>query len=196
MSWSLLVATPPGPLTYREFNALTSPPVTIEHPTMQVTPPGDCVQMDVHVGAPKTLAVKPRDIIRYSENGTALFAGVVVTCPSPDSEGAGPADNDADALQRITVLGGRALVEDSTCGPLFISEETDVATVAYQYCDAYANTALGVDSDNFPATSVTIPTCYAPYRQLSDLLDDLTKAVTGGASWWVDADLQIHFKAD
>lgn len=196
MSWTLLFATPPGPLLYREFSELTSPPVTIDAPTMQVDPPGDCIQMDLLVGAPQSLAVKPRDIIRYLENDQALFAGVVVTCPSPDSMGAGPADDDADALQRITALGGRALVEASTCGPLFISEQTDIATIAYKFCDAYANSALGVDSDNFPDTTVTMPICYAPYRQLSDLLDDLTSKVTGGASWWVDAELQIHFKAD
>lgn len=189
-----MIRTPPSFL-YREFTEESSP-VTIEAPTMQVDPPGDCIQMDLMVGAPKTLAIKPRDIVRYLEDDQALFAGVVVTCPGPDSQGAGPADDDSDALQRVTILGGRTLLADSTCGPLFVTEETDIATIAYKFCDKYANSSLGVDSDNFPATSVTVPTWYAPYRQLSDLLDDLAQRVTGGASWWVDAALQVHFKAD
>lgn len=194
MSWGLLIASPldADGVSFKDTDAS---PVTIEHPECVVAANGDCVEMTLHVGRPDLLAVTPRGILYYDEGGTALFAGPAITLPSTDSRGAGPADRDADALQRVSVAGGRLLVEESTVGPFLWLDMAaiDAAEMAFKLCDKYAHPALTVSSGNFKNTGVTIPTWYAPTQQLSDALDDLVTISGDACGWWVDALLAVHF---
>ncbi len=172
----------------------TSPPVTIEAPSMQVDPPGDCVSMTLR-GRPDQLTIPVRGIVQYSEDGNDLFWGPAVVLPSEDSLGAGPADSDADSLERYTFAGGRQLVQDSVViAYLLIDTATDVASIAEELCTRYAHPALTVATANFPATSQQLATFYKPECQLSDALDELAKTVSAGAKWWVDASGAIHFE--
>jgi len=72
----------------------------------------------------------------------------------------------------------------------------DVSDIAFALCVRYAHPALTVNSTNFPASGRVLSTFYEPERRLSDALDDLTKTIAGGATWWVDSGGQIHFEAN
>lgn len=194
MSWQLTIADPTGALALTVTDA-TTPPITIDFPVAEVNGRGDCQSLTLR-GLPSSLAIPARGIVAYQEDGNPLFWGTAVIVPPSNSTGAGPADSDADSLNRFSIAGGRKLVEDSlVIGYYLDSVTTDVAAIAQEICTRYAHPALTVDAANFPAVSQDLSVFYEPERKLSDALDDLAKTVTSGAVWYVDATGAIHFEA-
>lgn len=165
-----------------------------------VTPPGSGKTLNLYVKQSE-LEIPPRAIIQLSLDDTAVFWGPAVIIP-PDHPGAGPRDQDRDALERVTVFGGEQLLKDSIVGPRLLDAEAlealgspDVSEAALEICDLYAHPALTVDYLNFPATNSRIQLFYRPTSTLEEALTKLAKIVPGGASFWVDATGAIHFEA-
>lgn len=166
-----------------------------------VTPPGRGESLNLYVHQ-ATLAVPPRAIIQFSIDGTPVFWGPAIITPPLNARGAGPRDTDRDAIERITVVGGQQLLQDSIVGPRLLDRlafielgSDDVATIAYELCRLYAHPALTVDALNFPATGAVLSIFYRPTSVLSESLDVLAETVTGGAAHWVDATGAVHFEA-
>lgn len=132
--------------------------------------------------------------VTVRDNYGPLAAGVIVTCPPTTVPGAGPADNDADALERITAEGLERLLRERIVKPRAWTDE-DVATIAYQLCSAFTHPALTVDPANFPATGFILGLFYTPEMTVADALDDLAETLPTGGRWWVNANREVVFKA-
>lgn len=183
------VDTATGEVAIRGFD----PPV--------VTPPGKGESLNLYVHQ-ALLQVPPRAIIQHSINGTPVFWGPAVIVPPPGAKGAGPRDVDRDARERVTVLGGHRLLQDSIVGARLLDRvalielgSADVAIIAYELCRLYAHPALTVDALNFPATGAVLSILYRPTSVLTDSLQVLAETVPGGAIPWVDATGAVHFEA-
>lgn len=166
-----------------------------------IVPPGIGKVLNLYVRQ-DLISVPPRGIIQFSMDSTPVFWGPVVTCPPPDSPGAGPYDDDRDALERVSVVGGEQLLRDCIVGPRLLDRmamitigSIDVAAYAHELCDLYAHPALTVDIANFPDTDTDIDIFYRPEGTLYDALQKLTELVAGGADFWVDATGAVHFEA-
>lgn len=166
-----------------------------------VTPPGSGKSLNLYVKQ-RALEVPSRAIVQLSLDGTPVFWGPAVIVPAADSPGAGPRDSDRDALERVTVLGGEQLLQDSICGPRLFDRESlsalgsnDVSTVALELCELYAHPALTVEEENFPATGAVLDIYYSPEATLVDALTELAESVPGGAAFWVDASGAVYFEA-
>lgn len=166
-----------------------------------VAPPGAGKSLNLFVKQ-TVLEVPPRAIIQLSLDGTPVFWGPAVITPPLTAPGAGPRDDDRDALERVTVLGGEQLLKESMCGPRLLDNEaltdlgsSDVAAIALEFCTLYAHPALTVDYLNFPDTGAILNIFYQPMRTLDAALQAAAETVPGGASYWVDAVGAIHFEA-
>lgn len=167
-----------------------------------VTPPGTSKVLNLYVKQ-SVLEIPPRAIIQLSLDDTPVFWGPVVTSPPITVPGAGPYDEDRDALERVSVLGGEKLLEDSVVGPRLLDGpalealgSNDPAAIAYELCRLYAHAALTVDEANFPLTGSVWSLFYKPETTLLDALqNELAPSVPGGADAWVDANGAVHFEA-
>ena len=160
-----------------------------------VTPPGSGRVLNLYVKQ-SVMQIPARGIIQFSIDATPVFWGPAVVVPPLTAVGAGPFDQDRDALERVTVLGGEQLLRDTVIGPRLIEEETDVAAIAYELCNLYAHPALTVNVANFPNTGAVLSIYYAPEKTLYDALQGLVDTVPGGQTvCWVDAEGAIHFES-
>ena len=159
-----------------------------------VTPPGSSRVLNLYCRQ-DMLEVPARGIVQFSVDGTAVFWGPAVVVPPAGSPGAGPFDEDRDAIERITVVGGEQLLRDSSVGPRLIEETLDVAAIAFEFCSLYAHPALTVEEANFPATGAVMSVFYKPESTLYDALQTLVDLTPGGATAWVDAFGAVHFQA-
>ena len=160
-----------------------------------VIPPGSGKVLNLYVKQ-SALQVPARGIIQFLIDAEPVFWGPAVVVPPVTTPGAGPFDEDRDALERVTVLGGEQLLKDRVLGPRLIEDATDVSAIAFDLCGLYAHSALTIAEDNFPDTTAVLTVFYAPEKRLFDALADLTETVPGGASFWVDATGAVHFQAD
>lgn len=159
-----------------------------------VIPPGSGRVLNLYAKQSVLQAI-PRGIVQFLIDDTPVFWGPAVVVPTITTPGAGPFDQDRDALERITVLGGEQLLKDTVIGPRLFEEETDVAAIALELCTLYAHPALTVDEDDFVTTGAVLSVFYAPEKTLFDALAGLTETVPGGATFWVDATGSVHFEA-
>ena len=159
-----------------------------------VTPPGSSRVLNLFVRR-DLFDVPPRAIVQFSVSGTPVFWGPAVVVPPAGSPGAGPFDEDRDALERITVVGGEQLLRDSSVGPRLIEETLDVSAIAFMFCSLYAHPALTVAEVNFPVTGAVLNVFYKPESTLYDVLQTLVDVTPGGATAWVDAVGAVHFEA-
>lgn len=191
MAWALEIYNPSGSLL-RTVNEATSPNPIMGNIDATVEGGGKTKQIVWHARQ-DLLQAPPRGIVRYlaSPDATPCAVGVIVTCPPPGSPGSGPADQDADALNRFTAVGLEQLAKDSLVGPLLFEEDTDVAEIMLRLCQQYAHPALVVDPDNFPATGFVLSVFYSPERTLADALDVLLRTLPVEASWFVNTDREI-----
>lgn len=130
--------------------------------------------------------------VKVQDNYEPLAAGVIVTSPPLTSPGSGPADRDADALDRITAEGLERLLRERIIGTS-IWGDTDVATIAYMVCQAHAHPALVVAAKNFPATGHHLGVFYVPEKTLADALDGLIATLPNGGRWHVNSRREIVF---
>lgn len=171
-----------GQIALRRFD----PPV--------VAPPGTSKTLNLF--ARQDLAqIPPRGIIQFSLDDQPVFWGPAIITPPLSSPGAGPADRDRDALERVTVTGGEQLLRESVVGPRLFTTVTDVADIALELCSLYAHPALVVDPVNFPATGAVLNIYYSPEKDLEAALKQLAESVPGGADAFVDATGAVHFRA-
>lgn len=189
MSWELQVQSPTGTLLSTITQATSPNPVmgSVE----AIVDAGGATNQVTLRARQDLLEAPTRGILRYAVDGVAVAAGVIVTSPPTTSPGSGPADRDADALDRITAVGLEQLARESIIGPRLFEETTDVADIALELCDLYAHPALVVDAANFPATGFELNLFYKPEATLADVLDQLCQTVPGGARWFVNADREI-----
>ena len=166
-----------------------------------VVPPGTSKNWNLYARQDLAL-ITPRDIVQLSLDGTPVFWGPVMLCPHVTAKGAGPADRDRDALERVTSAGGEQLLKDSIVGPRLLDGpaledlgSADVAAIAHELCRLYAHPALTVAEENFPATGGVLDIFYKPEATLYDALKELAETVTG-AAFWVDATGAIHFEVE
>ena len=159
-----------------------------------VTPPGSSRVLNLFARR-DLFDVPPRAIVQFSVSDTPVFWGPAVVVPPITSPGAGPFDQDRDALERITVVGGEQLLRDSGVNDLLIEGDLDVATIAFQFCSLYAHPALTVAEVNFPECGAVLNAFYKPESSLYDALQTLVDSVPGGATAWVDASGVVHFEA-
>lgn len=167
-----------------------------------VTPPGTGKALNLYVKQ-SALQVPPRAIVQLSLDDTPVFWGPVVTSPPITAPGAGPYDEDRDALERVTVVGGEKLLEDSIIGPRLLDGpalealgSADPAVIAYELCRLYAHPALTVLEENFVLTGGVWTIFYKPETPLSDgLQNELVPSVPGAVAW-VDATGAVHFQAN
>jgi len=203
VSWQLVINDQDGtPVT--TIDEQTNPQPIIGAVNCVVTPPGIPEEMTFE-GINSILQISPGFILQYREDyGSGyvnIFWGPVIVCPALESQGAGSADEDADALNRFSVSGGSHLVAKSDVGNRVIigkatpggnpNASATIGDVAFQFCSDYAHPALTVLSANF--TTASSPTeegglYYAPGSKLSDYLDKLVNAMpNNGGIWYVDA---------
>lgn len=160
-----------------------------------VTPPG--VSKNLNLFVRQDLAqIPPRAIVQLILDGQAVFWGPAIITPPLTAPGAGPADTDRDALERVTVTGGEQLLRDSIVGTRFIETNTDVADIAREFCERYAHPALTIAPANFPATGSVLSVFYAPEKDLLSALQQLAESVPGGATVWVDATGSVRFEVN
>ena len=194
MGWTLQLLSPVGvPLT--AITNLTSPNPVMGGIEAVVDAGGVTNQITMRVRQ-DLIQVLPRCILQYATDGLPVAAGVVVTCPPLTSPGSGPADRDADALDRITAVGLEQLLRERIIGPRLFEGDFDVATIAYTLASLYAPPAIYVHSSNFPATGHNLGLFYSPEKNLWDGLTQLADAVPGGARVWVDAYKALKFEAN
>lgn len=174
---------PDGAIALRRFD----PPT--------VTPPGISKNLNLFVRQDLAL-IPPRAIVQLSLDGQPVFWGPAIITPPLTAPGAGPADSDRDALERITVTGGEQLLRESILGPRLWMTDTDVADIALELCQLYAHPALTVDALNFPSTGAVLNIYYSPEKDLLTALQQLAESVPGGATAWVDATGAIHFQTN
>ena len=159
-----------------------------------VTPPGSSRVLNLFVRR-DLFDVPPRAIVQFSVSGTPVFWGPAVVVPPAGSPGAGPFDEDRDAIERVTVVGGEQLLRDSIVGPRLFEETLDVSAIAFELCDLYAHPALTVAEVNFVTTGAVLSVFYKPESTLYDALQTLVDSVPGGATAWVDAEGAVRFEA-
>ena len=159
-----------------------------------VVPPGSCRVLNLYVRT-SALPVPPRGIVQMLIDDEPVFWGPATVVPPPESPGAGPFDEDRDALERVTVVGGEQLLRDSIVGPRLLEGEFDVSEIALELCELYAHPALTVSELNFPSTGAVLTAWYAPEMTLYDALQTLVNTVPGGATAWVDAEGNVRFEA-
>lgn len=133
------------------------------------------------------------DPVKVQDNYGPLAVGTMVTFPPLDNPGAGPADRDADALERITAVGLEHLLRERVLPPQRFTGEMDVAEVAYEVCTVAGLSPIIVDAKNFHPTGHTLGGYYAPEKPVFDALDELAALVPGSATWWVRADRSLMF---
>lgn len=215
MPWQLTVRDPTGQTLKATVTDQTTP-----NPVMAVEAVVDGVgsTSSLNLRARNDLlGAAPRDVITYEawtnwrltiagasvtlngmhvtvrDNYGPLAAGVIVTCPPTTVPGAGPADNDADALERITAVGLEHLLRERVLPPQRFTGEMDVAEVAYEVCTVAGLSPIIVDAKNFHPTGHILGGYYAPEKPVFDALDELAALVPGGATWWVRADRSLMF---
>lgn len=200
MAWELQVLSPTGTLLSTVTNETSPNP--IDGAVKVVIDAGGRVNQLELRARQDLLQAPPRGILRYEEDGIAVGAGVIVTCPPLDSPGAGPADRDGDALERISAVGLEQLARESIVGPRLLNRaalgalgSNDVSVIAHELCRLYAHPALVVDEANFPLVGAGLSLFYEPEASLHDVLDELAGTVPG-ASWRVDADRAVHFSVE
>lgn len=164
-----------------------------------VIPPGSGRVLNLYVRT-SALEVPPRAIVQMLFDDEPVFWGPAVIVPPPESPGAGPFDEDRDALERVTAVGGERLLRDTVIGPRLMpwglaGGEYDVAEAAHELCRLYAHPALTVEEENFPLTGAILSVWYAPEKNLYDALATLVQSVPGGAVCWVDAEGAVRFEA-
>ena len=159
-----------------------------------VTPPGSSRVLNLFVRRDR-FDVPPRSIVQFSVSGTPVFWGPAVVVPPSGSPGAGPFDEDRDAIERVTVVGGEQLLRDSIVLERLLEETLDVSAIAFELCDLYAHPALTVTEANFVTTGSVLEVFYKPESTLYHALQTLVDSVPGGATSWVDASGAIHFQA-
>lgn len=154
-----------------------------------VVPPGISKALNLYVKQTVT-QVPPRAIVQLHLDDQPVFWGPVVISPPLVAPGAGPADHDRDALERVTVVGGEQLLKDSIVGPRLMDKVSlnnpdahDPAWMAYELCRLYAHPALTVDLANFKMTGTRVPVFYRPESTLQDSLKTLTDSVTDAVAW-------------
>lgn len=201
MAWELKVYTPMGSLVKTVTNETSPNP--IDGSVKVVVDAGGRVNQMELTARQDLLQAAPRSILRYAEDNQAIGAGLVVTCPPTTSVGAGPAEDDADALQGIKCVGLEQLLRESIVGPRLLNRQSlfalgsrDVAVIAYDLCGLYAHPALVVSEENFPGTGYDLSIFYKPEATLLDVLEELASTVPGGVNIWVDADLALHFEVN
>ncbi len=194
MAWQLTLYTPMG-VELSTITEETSPNPVMESLEVIVDAGGRTNQITARVKQ-ELIQATPRSIISVSLDGTPVGAGVIVTCPHLTSPGSGPADRDADALDRITAVGLEQLLRDSIIGPRLFVGDHDVAAIALELCELYAHPALIVDAANFPSTSHFLGIYYSPEKTLYDSLTELCDTLPGGGTFRVSPDLAIHFDAN
>lgn len=160
-----------------------------------VIPPGSGKVLNLYARQ-STLQVPPRGIVQFLIDAAPVFWGPAVIVPTIATPGAGPFDEDRDALERITVLGGEQLLKDSVIEARLYDGTFDVATIAYDLCYHYANPTLTVALANFVTTASVLGVYFAPEKTLFDALTDLAATVPSGASVWVDASGAVHFQTN
>ncbi len=206
MSWTVRVWDPTGAtlLTEAENGVLTDQGTLAVEGTLAVrgfdppivVPPGSGRVLNLYVRQ-DALQVPPRGIVQFLIDHVPVFWGPAVITPHPGLPGAGPFDQDRDAIERVTVLGGEQLLKDSVLGSLVFEGTTDVATIAYGVCSHYAHPALTVNQlIGFSPIGATLIAYYAPDMPLYDSLTYLASTVPGGASVWVNAVGRVHFEAN
>ncbi len=194
MGWTLQLLSPVGvPLT--AITNLTSPNPVMGGIEAVVDAGGVTNQITMRVRQ-DLIQVLPRCILQYATDGLPVAAGVVVTCPPLTSPGSGPADRDADALDRVTAVGLEQLLRDRVIGPRLFEGDMDVAKIAFNLCNLYGHPALYVHTSNFPNTGHNLGLYYSPEKSLWDALTQLADAVPGGARVWVDVYRVIRFEAN
>lgn len=160
-----------------------------------VTPPGASKALNLFVRQ-ISAQIPPRAIVQLAFDGTPAFWGPAIITPRLDAPGAGPTDEDRDALERVTVVGGEQLLRESVIGPRIWTTDTDVADIAFELCSLYAHPALTVDALNFPPTGAVLNIFYSPEKDLEAALKQLAESVPGGATAWVDATGAIRFEVN
>lgn len=192
LDWSLDIFSPLGAFV-KTVTQATSPNPVMGSPSAMVDNCGRTVELRFNAKQ-SLVGIEPRQVVRYkaAPGSVAVAAGVVVTCPPTDSPGAGPADGDDDALQRISCVGLEQLLRESIVGPDAVwDENVDVSTIAYTICNDYAHPALVIDQDNFPNAGFQVGSWYAPYSTLLDALEGLLRQVPGGGCVYVNADREV-----
>lgn len=133
--------------------------------------------------------------VKVQDNYQPLAAGVIVTSPPVTSPGSGPADRDADALDRITAEGLERLLRESIVGARLWTGDLDVATIAYQLCQEFTHPALIVSPANFPPTGYKLGLFYTPEKTVEGALNDLITTLPSGGRAVVNAKREIVFTA-
>ena len=159
-----------------------------------VVPPGSGRVLNLYLRR-DAFDVPPRAIVQFLLDEQPVFWGPATVVPHPESPGAGPFDEDRDALERVTVVGGEQLLRDSVLGARMLEGEYDVSEIALELCELYAHAALTIDEANFPLTGAVLSAWYAPEKTLYDALQTLVNTVPGGATAWVDAEGRVRFEA-
>lgn len=193
MAWELQLLSPLG-VHLATVTQATSPNPVMGSVEAVVDAGGRTNQLTARVRQDLIQAV-PRGILRYSVDSVPIAAGVIVTSPVLTSPGSGPADREADALDRITAVGLEQLLQDSIIGPRMFTTDTDVATIALELCQLYSHPALIVDPSNFPLAGYSLGVFYSPEKTLYAALDQLAETVPGGLNWFVNPDREILFNA-
>ena len=204
MSWKLEVYSPTGSLLSTVTEATDPNPID---GGISAIVDGKGATRQINFNAVQSiLQAPPRGILRYyaPPDSTAVAAGVIVTCPPLTSPGSGPADEDADALDRISAVGLEQLLKDTVVGARMwdtfgfpdIVAGRDIANIAFTLAALYGHPAITVSSGNFPNTGQLLKLFYAPEMTIFDALTKLTTFVAGGASFWVDGNAALHFQAD
>lgn len=189
MSWTLEVYSPTATLLSTVTEATSPNPIM---GSVEAVVDAGGVTNSITARARQDLLEAPtRGLLRYAVDGTAVAAGVIVTSPPTTSPGSGPADRDADALDRITAVGLEQLARESIIGPRLFEGDTDVADIALELCSLYAHPALVVDAANFPATGFQLGLFYKPEATLADVLEQLCQTVPGGARWYVNTSREL-----
>lgn len=194
MSWTLNVLTPLG-VPISTVTQATSPNPVMDSVEVIVDAGGATNQITARVKQ-ALVGIMPRCIVQVAVDDVPVGAGVIVTCPVASSPGSGPADRDADALDRITAVGLEQLLKESVIGPRLFAGDHEVAAIAFELCTLYAHPALVVDEANFPSTGHSLGIYYAPEKTLFDALTELCDTAPGGARFWVDAQRAVHFEAN
>ena len=216
MGWELRVLSPTGAFQ-RSFTHASTPTNPVERVEVVVDAGGKTNTLTVWEQN-SGLQVEPRAVLEHSawsnfqvtyggralahegrpvvwrDNHDPIAAGVVVTSPLLTSFGSGPADRDADALDRITAVGLEQLLRERIVKARAWQGDVDVATIARELCEEFAHPALIVDAANFPPTGFRLGLFYTPEKTVADALDDLVETLPTGGSWRVNAKREIVFE--
>jgi len=199
MSWQIKTFYLASGSLYRTItdgvDEASSLPVVQEITSCTVEPWGDCKELDFVARNDRLTAVAGMPV-QYLEDSNPIFWGVVAIHPSEYSKGAGPADDNADALEKFTILGGKMLLQKSIIGNKIYEEDTtDIATQMYELGNLYGHPRLTFNQANFPATGINTSILAAPQQDLASFYDSVTQQITGGTPvWGVDATSAVFLK--